>query len=144
MNVRFALALTVLLAAGGSAAYADPTPAPSPAPAAPMGLPANLPIPASVLNNPIVQSVLQSVTGSATRELGLDPNWSQGRVTFFKRFEMQIETAPNKYREVHLHQGTVINPRGTTIVTGMYVRASGAHQQDGSLDASDITVVRSN
>jgi hypothetical protein len=139
MITRFVAAVGLALAVATSSALADPTPAPSPAPPAQPGVP-NIPLPPSVTNNPLFQGAMQAITGAATRELGLDPNWSKGRVTYFKRFEMQIETVPNKYREIHLHQGTVINPRGATLSPGMNVRVSGVHQPDGSLNANEITV----
>jgi hypothetical protein len=140
MIMRFVAALGLALSLGTAAvAQQAPSPAPSPTPAA--TVPGGIKLPPSIMNNPIVQSAIQALTGTATRELGLDPNWSQGRVTYFKRFELQIETAPNKYRAIHLHQGTIIDPRGTTLSEGMQVRASGVHQSDGSLNANEITVV---
>jgi hypothetical protein len=141
MVIRFLLTLALLAIGVTSPAVADPTPQPSSTPAPATVLPGGISLPPSITSNPIVQSILQTVTGAATRTLGLDPNWSQGRVTYFKRFELQIETVPNKYRQVHLHQGTIINPRGTTLSPGMHVQVSGIHQADGSLDANEITVV---
>jgi hypothetical protein len=52
---------------------------------------------------------------------------------------LQVETAPNVYREVHLHQGTEIDPRGTTIVPGMIVDVTGTARSDKSLNADTIT-----
>jgi hypothetical protein len=52
---------------------------------------------------------------------------------------MQLETAPNVYRDVHLHQGTVINPRGASLTPGMTVDVTGSAQSDHSLDADAIT-----
>jgi hypothetical protein len=138
MITRVFALLGLALIVAVSPAIADPPAAPtaSPAPVVP-----GVSLPPSVMNNPIVQDALRALTGAATRELGLDPNWSRGRVTYFRRFDMQIETVPNKYRQIHLHQGTIINPRGTTLAPGMNVRVSGVHQQDGSLNANEITVV---
>ena len=65
-------------------------------------------------------------------------NTAHGRVTYFRRFELQIETAPNIYRQIHLHQGTIINPRGTTLTPGMTVDISGNAQGDHSLNADSI------
>ena len=62
-----------------------------------------------------------------------------GKVTYFRRFDLQLETAPNVYREVHLHQGTVIDPRGTSLAPGMTVDVSGSAQSDHSLNADTIT-----
>jgi hypothetical protein len=65
-----------------------------------------------------------------------------GRVSYFQAFEMQVETSPNRYRDVHLHRGTVINPRGATPRGGTAVDVSGRPRPDGSLDADTITVLR--
>jgi hypothetical protein len=46
----------------------------------------------------------------------------------------------DKYRDVHLHQGTVINPRGWTIQPGQQVDVYGHPNSDGSLEADSITV----
>jgi hypothetical protein len=119
----FVLAAALWLT-GGAVAIADPAPAPLPS------------VPSDVLNNPIVQSVLNAIGGLIQTTNG--PTAS-GRVKFFKRFDLQVETAPNVYRDVHLHQGTVINPRGTTLTPGMSVTVSGAPQHDGSLNADTIT-----
>jgi hypothetical protein len=93
-------------------------------------------IPPDLQNNPIVQSVLNAVGGLLQTSNG---NAAHGKVTFFRRFDLQLETAPNVYRDVHLHQGTVINPRGTTLAPGMTVDVSGSAQSDRSLDADTIT-----
>ena len=53
--------------------------------------------------------------------------------------ELQVQTAPNVYRQIHLHQGTIINPRGTTLTPGMIVDVSGTAQPDHSLNADVIT-----
>ena len=122
------LSILVLTAAlwwtGGALAVADPSPLPVPN------------VPADVLHNPIVQSVLNALGGLMQTTNG--PTAS-GRVKYFRRFELQVETAPNVYRDVHLHQGTVINPRGTTLAPGMTVTVSGSPQHDGSLNADTIT-----
>ena len=97
------------------------------------GIPA---VPPDVQNNPLVQSVLQAVGGLLQTTNG---NTAHGKVTWFRRFELQIETAPNVYRQIHLHQGTVINPRGTTLAPGMTVDISGNAQADHSLNADAIT-----
>jgi uncharacterized protein (DUF1684 family) len=92
-------------------------------------------VPPDVQNNPIVQSILQAVGGILQTTNG---NTAHGKVTYFRRFELQVETAPNVYRQVHLHQGTIINPRGTTLTPGMIVDVSGATQGDRSLNADAI------
>ena len=109
--------------AGTAAAYAD-------GPAMPN-------IPPQVQNNPIVQSVLNAL-GNVLLQSTNGPT-AHGKVTYFRRFDLQVETAPNVYRNVHLHPGTVINPRGATIVPGMTVDVSGSVQSDTSLNADTIT-----
>jgi hypothetical protein len=93
-------------------------------------------IPPDVQNNPIVQSVLQGIGGLLQTTNG---NTAHGKVTYFRRFDLQVETAPNIYRQVHLHQGTIINPRGTTLTPGMIVDITGSAQPDHSLNADAIT-----
>jgi hypothetical protein len=119
MNARVLLFTFTLWFAAAGLALADP---PS--------------IPPSVQNNPVVQSVLNAVNGLLQTTNG---NSAHGKVTFFRHFDMQVETAPNVYRDVHLHQGTVINPRGTTLTQGMTVDVSGTVQNDHSLSAETIT-----
>lgn len=127
-----ALAATLWLG-GGALALAEPTPVPAPVQA----LPAVPAIPPGVLDNPYVKSILDSIGGLFQTTNG---NSANGKVTFYRRFDLQVETAPNVYRAVHLHQGTVINPRGTTLSPGMAVVVNGAAQRDGSLNADTITV----
>jgi hypothetical protein len=120
------LAFVLLIAAGmpfAAAAQSEPQAAPS--------------LPPAVRNSPIVQSVINAIGGLLQTT---DGNTAHGRVTFFRRFDLQVETAPNVYREIHLHQGTVINPRGTTLAPGQYVDVSGSAQPDRSLNADQVTV----
>jgi hypothetical protein len=105
----------------------------TPAPA----LPAMPSIPQGVLDSPWVRSILDALGGITQSTNG---NTAAGRVTFFRRFDLQMETAPGVYRAVHLHQGTIINPRGTTLTPGQVVVVNGAAQRDGSLNADAITV----
>ncbi len=118
--------LLALWLTGGTVVLADD--------AAPRTLPS---IPTDILNNPLVQSILNALGGVLQTTNG---NTAAGRVTYFNRFELQLQTGPAVYRNVHLHQGTVINPRGTTLSKGMLIIANGAPQQDGSLNADTITV----
>ena len=125
-------AVSALVLAAALPALADPTPAPSPLPS-----PANaLPIPAGAANNPYVKSVLDAVLGGVLQTT--NGNTARGRVTYFRRFDLQLETAPGVYRTVHLHQGTEIDPRGLTLAPGMIVDVRGAAQGDGSLNADAI------
>jgi hypothetical protein len=118
--------LLALWLTGGTVVLADD--------AAPRTLPS---IPTDILNNPLVKSILDALGGVMQTTNG---NTAAGRVTFFNRFEMQLQTGPAVYRNVHLHQGTVINPRGTSLSKGMLIIVNGAAQQDGSLNADTITV----
>jgi hypothetical protein len=122
MTMRVLCLAAVVWIGGTGAALADPAALPS--------------IPPEVQNNPIVQSVLNAVGNLLQTTNG---NTAHGKVTYFRRFEMQVETAPNVYRAVHLHQGTVINPRGTTLAPGMIVDVSGSAQSDRSLNADTMT-----
>jgi hypothetical protein len=127
------LACAFALLSGG-AVLADPTPAPS---APPSSVIPNIPgLPPGITNNPYVQSVINAVGGLLQSTNG---NSAHGVVRYFRHFELQIETAPRVYRDVHLHQGTVINPRGTTLEPGMVVDVAGSAQSDGSLNADTIT-----
>jgi hypothetical protein len=108
--------------AGTGTALADPAALPS--------------IPPQIQDSPIVQSLLNAVGNLLQTTNG---NSAHGKVTYFRRFDLQVETAPNVYRQVHLHQGTVINPRGATLTPGMTVDVSGSAQSDHSLNADTIT-----
>jgi hypothetical protein len=122
MKTRVLGLMAALWIAAIGVALADPVAIPS--------------IPPEVQNNPFVQSVLDAVGNLLQTTNG---NSAHGKVTYFRRFDLQLETAPNVYREVHLHQGTVINPRGASLVPGMTVDVSGSAQSDHSLDADTIT-----
>jgi hypothetical protein len=67
-------------------------------------------------------------------------NGSSGTVTYFRRFDLQVRTAPNQYRTIRLHQGTVINPRGASLAPGQAVDVAGQAEPDGSLDAATVTI----
>jgi hypothetical protein len=123
MTMRVFGLAAALWIAGSGAALADPVAIPS--------------IPPQIQNNPIVQSVLNAVGNILLQTT--NGNTAHGKVKYFRRFDMQVETAPNVYRDVHLHQGTVINPRGATIEPGMTVDVNGSVQSDHSLNADTIT-----
>ena len=123
--VRRAVLAAAVLVTAPQIALADPTPAPS------------LPLPSGVLNSPIVQGALNALGGLTQTTNG--PS-AFGKVTYFKQFDLQIQTAPTVYRKVRLHQGTVINPRGSSLASGMMVEVSGSPQADGSLNADTITL----
>ena len=133
MKSRFVgIFAAVLLSLGASAAFAQSTPTPSPAPVALPTMPPN--------TNPIVQTVINAIAGRVKADYGWDANRARGTVTYFRRFDMQVRFASGQYRTIHLHQGTVINPRGTTIHEGDRVDIAGQGNSDGSLNANTITL----
>ena len=64
----------------------------------------------------------------------------RGTVTYFNAFNMTVR-ADGRYIPVHLHQGTVINPTGTTLVPGMHVNVFGYWQANGQFHADQIGLV---
>lgn len=131
MNSRIVgLCAAVLLTVVAPAAFAQSTPS-----ASPSALPT---IPPNT--NPIVQSIINAVAGQVKAGFGWEQNRAIGQVTFFHRFDMQVRFSNGQYRTVHLHQGTVINPRGTSIQNGQHVDVKGQGQSDGSLNADSILV----
>ena len=133
----FALTAAVALAAP---ALADPSPSPAPA----IPIPS---LPQSVLNSPYGQAASEIIQGALTRERYMKRNGAHGSVTYYKGYDLQVEVpptpfAPTVYRNVHLHKGTVINPRGATLQPGMIVDVSGESLPDGSLRGDYITIVQ--
>ena len=124
-----------LFALGMGVGSAENVPAPAPS-AAPTAVPIIVP---SVPVNSIINDVIRAVAGQVTSSYDLDPNRVRGTVTYFHRFDMQVRMQLNKYRNVRLHQGTVINPRGWTIAAGQTVDVSGRADPDGTLEADVIT-----
>src|SRR5579875_1443665 len=126
MKARFVGPITLVLSLSlGAAALGDPTPAPHATPSPGVAVPDIPGVPPTVMNSPVVQSILNAAGGLLQTTNG--PT-AYGKITYFKRFDLQ------------LHRGTVINPRGTTLQPGMTVNVSGVPQSDGSLDANTITV----
>jgi hypothetical protein len=148
MNTRFVAAAALALSlAAGALASAEPSPPPSPNP--PSASPGPAQMPGGVLSGETVQQVINAVNSIVKGELnqGLGElsrraNDTRGEVSYFRRFEMQVKTGRNSFRDIHLHQGTIINPRGATIHTGDTVTVSGDPQNDGSLNANSITIVQ--
>lgn len=130
MNTRVAAILAAVLLLG-----ATPTPTPSPSPA-PVTLPS---IPPGIGN--VVQGILQKLAGDAVAPYAVDPNHVRGSVTYFRRFDLQVQMPLNTYKQVHLHQGTIINPRGATLENGQTVDVRGTANSDGSLNADEITIL---
>ena len=134
MNTRLAgLALVFSLALGTSAS-ADPQPAATPIP-----LPT---LPATKSLDPVVQYGAQVLQVLIQRQNQNAQNNTRGTVTYFRRFDLQVQTGNNAFRTVHLHQGTEINPRGTTLQNGMTVQVNGQAQSDGSINANQINIIQ--
>ncbi|HET9030706.1 MAG TPA: hypothetical protein VFN49_11065, partial [Candidatus Aquilonibacter sp.] len=91
--------------------------------------------------NSVINTIIQKVTGDVVAPLGVDPNHVRGQVTYFRRFDMQIAMPLQTYKQIHLHQGTVINPRGATIEDGQTVDVQGTVNSDGSINANEITII---
>jgi lipoprotein-anchoring transpeptidase ErfK/SrfK len=132
--VALAVAVLFALGVGTSHAQSTPVPTPTPTPAPSVTIP-NLPSTTQIIND-----VLQTIAGQATGAFGYNANEVHGTVTYFKRFDMQVALQLNKYRQVKLHQGTVINPRGATLAQGQNVDVWGHSDQDGTLEADTITI----
>ncbi len=116
----------------------SPVPAATPAPSpTPVNLP---PLPPTTKVDPYTRAAIDLLTGAVNRAIGNLRNTTSGTVSYFKRFDLQVQTGPSAYREVHLHQGTIIDPRGTTLAVGQHVDVGGTAQSDGSLNANVITV----
>jgi hypothetical protein len=64
----------------------------------------------------------------------------RGTVTYFNAFTMDIRSA-GEVVPVHLHQGTIINPRGLTLEPGMYIRVFG-FWANGNFEADRIGLIR--
>ncbi|HEY8314668.1 MAG TPA: hypothetical protein VIG51_10935 [Candidatus Baltobacteraceae bacterium] len=140
MKSRFVAPFAAVLFSLGaaSAAFASAPPAsPSPAPA-PTAAPSVLPsIPPQ---GTIVNDVINAVTGAVKSAYGWDGNHVLGKVTYFRRYDMEVELQLNKFRDVRLHQGTVIYPRGATIANGQTVDVRGHADSNGVLEADQITI----
>ena len=128
MNTRVAAILAAVLLLG-----ATPTPAPSPAPIAVPSIPPGI--------GNVVQGILQKLAGDAVAPYAVDPNHVRGSVTYFRRFDLQVQMPLNTYKQVHLHQGTIINPRGASLGEGQVVDVRGTANSDGSLNADEITIL---
>lgn len=140
MKTRFVASLATILFIGSVAVVgAQSTPAPPPVPAS-TAAPAPYPtLPSNTTT--IVRDVIDSVVNGLVKpSYGWSPDRAHGTVTFYRRYDMQVRMQLNKYRDVHLHQGTVINPRGWAIQSGQTVDVVGHPRSDGSLDADVITV----
>lgn len=135
MNTRIVSGLAAALLALGCStlAFADvaATPAPTP-PATPNPMPT---LPGSIVNDAI-----NALGGIVKAAYGWNDTESLGTVTYYRGYDMQLKMQLNRYRAIHLHKGTVINPRGYSIHDGDTVDVRGRPQADGSLEADMIVV----
>jgi len=137
MPHRFVAAFALVLCLAPRAAFAgDPSPAP-----APTETPVSSAIPPSIKLPDQVKAAIDEGALLLKAELARRKNVAVGEVTYFKRYEMQVRTSPDHYRNIHLHQGTEIQPRGAQPAQGRRVRVGGVARPDGSLDADVITIL---
>ena len=131
---RILISALVLALGATTFAAAQSTPPPTPAPIVVPTLPPNSP------NADIIRAAIGIGAQILQQQRQRDANNAYGTVTYYKRFDMQIQCGTNCYRTVRLHQGTVINPRGATPGVGTRVNVNGNGQSDGTLEASTITI----
>lgn len=122
---------------GRSGAQSSPAPLPSPTPIVVPTLP-----PSDATTQTIIHAAAGLLNEIITTNRINAANSTRGTVSYFRRFDMQVQTGPNSYRTVRLHQGTAINPRGATPGVGTAVDISGRGASDGTLEADTITVIR--
>jgi hypothetical protein len=135
VRLRFVtLIIAALCASAVSSAVNAQTPAPAPTPIVLPTMPPNQTV------NPYVKMGIDLVTGLLRQEISNSKNTANGQVTYFRRFDMEVRTGANSYREVRLHQGTRIEPLGGNITAGQRVAVNGQGQPDGSLAADDIVI----
>ncbi len=139
MKTRFVAGFAAVLfaLAGGAFAAAD-TPTPPPAKPAPAATAAPNPVPS--IPAQLQQDAINAVGNIVKAAFGWNDSESYGTVVFYRGYEMQVKQQLNRYREIHLHKGTVINPRGYTITSGSLVDVRGRPNSDGSLTADMIVV----
>jgi hypothetical protein len=124
----------VVLALAATTFAGAQTPAATPAPIVVPSLPPNTP------GADLIRTAIGVAQQLLEQQRIRNANNAFGSVTYFRRYDMQIKTGANAYRSIHLHPGTVINPRGATPGVGARVSVNGAGQPDGSLEANTITV----
>jgi hypothetical protein len=131
--IRILISATVLALGATTFAGAQSAPA-TPAPIVLPTLPPDTP------NGDLIRAAVGIAQQILQNQRIRNANNAAGTVTYFRRYEMQIQNGTNSYRTIHLHPGTVINPRGATPGVGTSVSVSGLGQSDGSLAADTITL----
>jgi len=137
MNTRIVsgLAAALLVLGSSTLAFADSSSAAAPSPA-----PTAAPNPMPTLPGSIVNDAINALGGLVKAAYGWNDTESLGTVTYYRGYDMQVKLQLDRYRTIHLHRGTVINPRGYTIHEGDTIDVRGRPQSDGSLDADSIVV----
>lgn len=137
MSSRFiagiAAVLLTLCSAGAALAQQRPavaaTAAPTPPPASMPSIPSNL-----------GQDAVNALSSILRSAFGWSNTQAYGTVTYYRGYDLQVRMQLDRYREIHLHHGTVINPRGYTIKPGDTIDVRGRPNSDGSLNADMIVV----
>lgn len=139
MKTRFVAAAAAVLFAFASGAYAA---AQVPTPPPPTPVPAQTPRPNTVPSVPagLEQDAINALGNIVKGAFGWSDTESLGTVTYYRGYDMQLRMQLSRYRTIHLHKGTVINPRGYTIKDGDTVDVRGTANSDGSLNADSIVV----
>lgn len=137
MNTRIASGLAAAILALGCGALAAASPAQN---AAATPAPTAAPLPVPTLPGGIVNDAINALGGLVKAAYGWNDTESLGIVTYYRGYDMQLKMQLDRYRSIHLHRGTVINPRGYSIKSGDTVDVRGRPQADGSLDADMIVV----
>lgn len=140
MRSRAVIVLLPVLvwSASSLASAAEPTPAPLPV-SSPIVVP-TLP-PPSGIDPRILRAAGGLIDNILRTQREHAANTARGPVTYFRRYDLQVLIGKDSYRNVRLHPGTIINPRGATIREGLRVDVAGLGRPDGSLDADTITIL---
>ncbi len=57
-----------------------------------------------------------------------------------KSYHVQVQSPDGSYVNLELHKGTVINPVGTILASGMHIAIRGTQQPDGSVRTDQVDV----
>jgi hypothetical protein len=113
----------------------------------PVPLPVPTPIPVATLppagpNDALIRAAVGIGAQILQQQIRNARNNAHGTVSYFRRYDMQVRCGTNCYRNVRLHPGTVINPRGATPAAGTTVDVNGHADFDGTIEADTITVLQ--
>jgi len=65
---------------------------------------------------------------------------TQGVVTSYNWYDLHVQAPNGRDQFIRLHQGTIINPRGTTLQNGMPVHVIGYIDRNGQFQANEVDV----